>query len=75
MEQRKVMSLGRSSLVVSLPKHWIKLNELKRGDSVSVTVQRDRSLVIFPGRKMMKEAKNIWKGLWVIYIAHSVVLE
>jgi len=49
MEQRKIISLGRSSLVVSLPKHWIELNKLKQGDVVSVAVQRDRSLVIFPG--------------------------
>lgn len=49
MEQRKVMLLGRSSLVISLPKHWTKLNELKQGDVVSLAVQRDRSLVVFPG--------------------------
>jgi len=49
MEQRKIISLGRSSLVVSLPKHWIELNKLKQGDIVSVAIQRDRSLVIFPG--------------------------
>jgi len=49
MEQRKVMSLGRSSLVISLPKHWVSLNELKQGDVVSLAMQRDRSLVVFPG--------------------------
>lgn len=49
MEERKIMSLGRSSLVVSLPKDWAKLNELKQGDVVSLAVQRDRSLVVFPG--------------------------
>ena len=58
MEQRKIMSLGRSSLVISLPKHWIKLNELKRGDAVSLAVQRDRSLVVFPGAEKKKEAKK-----------------
>jgi len=30
--ERKIMSLGRSSFVISLPKHWMKLNELKKGD-------------------------------------------
>lgn len=53
------MSLGRSSLVVSLPKHWIKLNELKKGDVVSMTVQRDRALVVFPGVEKKKESKEI----------------
>jgi phosphate uptake regulator len=56
---RKIMSLGRSSLVVSLPKHWIVLNELKKGDVVSLAVQRDRSLVVFPGAEKKREPKEI----------------
>jgi len=59
MEQRRIMSLGRSSLVISLPKHWIKLNELKKGDVVSVAVNRDRSLAVFPGIEKKREAKTI----------------
>ncbi|MFQ6065057.1 MAG: DUF47 family protein [Candidatus Bathyarchaeia archaeon] len=59
MEQRKVMSLGRSSLVISLPKHWAKLNELKQGDVVSLAVQRDRSLVVFPGTGTKKWAREV----------------
>ena len=58
MDQRKIMSLGRSSLVVSLPKHWTKLNELKQGDVVSLAIQRDRSLAIFPGMGSKKGAKE-----------------
>ena len=59
MEQRSIMSLGRSSLVISLPKHWVRLNELKSGDSVSVATQRDRSLVVFPGVKSKERANEI----------------
>lgn len=59
MEKRKIMSLGRSSLVISLPKHWVKLNELNRGDVVSVAVQRDHSLVVFPGAEKKKIPKKI----------------
>ena len=59
MDQRKIMSLGRSSLVVSLPKRWIRLNELERGDSVSLDIQRDRSLVVFPGVKKKKDLRKI----------------
>jgi phosphate uptake regulator len=59
MDQRKIMSLGRSSLVISLPKHWTKLNELKQGDVVSLAIQRDRSLAIFPGAGSKKAAKEI----------------
>ena len=56
--ERRVMSLGRSSLVISLPKNWMQLNELKKGDVVSFAIQRDRSLVIYPGAKKKTEAKE-----------------
>ncbi len=59
MEQRKIMSLGRSSLVVSLPKYWTELNELKPGDVVSMAITRDRSLVIFPGARKEREPTAI----------------
>ncbi len=59
MEQRKIISLGRSSLVVSLPKHWVELNELKQGDTVSMAIQRDRSLIIFPGGGKKRESMKI----------------
>jgi phosphate uptake regulator len=59
MDQRKIMSLGRSSLIISLPKHWTKLNELKQGDVVSLVLQRDRSLAIFPGMEGKNEFKEI----------------
>ncbi|HYA77605.1 MAG TPA: PhoU domain-containing protein [Verrucomicrobiae bacterium] len=52
------MSLGRSSLVISLPKNWMQLNELKKGDVVSFAIQRDRSLVIYPGTKKKSETKE-----------------
>lgn len=53
------MSLGRSSLVISLPKHWTELTELKRGDVVSMAINRDRSLIVFPGLKKEKAANKI----------------
>ncbi|MDH5481771.1 MAG: phosphate uptake regulator PhoU [Candidatus Bathyarchaeota archaeon] len=59
MEQRKIMSLGRSSLVISLPKHWTQLNELKQGDAVSMAINRDRSLAVFPGARKERETSKI----------------
>jgi len=56
--ERRVMSLGRSSLVISLPKNWMQLNELNKGDVVSFAIQRDRSLVIYPGAKKKTETKE-----------------
>lgn len=57
--ERKIMSLGKSSLVVSLPKDWMQLNELKKGDSVAFSIQRDRSLVIHPSALKKAAPKEI----------------
>jgi len=77
MEQRRIMSLGRSSLVVSLPKYWIELNELKRGDVVSMAINRDRSLVIFPGARKQLEPPQITLHVEsdkdITYIIRSIV--
>jgi len=53
------MSLGRSSLVISLPKHWVEMNELARGDTISLDILRDRSLVVFPGVRKKREPRKI----------------
>ncbi len=57
--ERKIMSLGKSSLVVSLPKEWMQLNDLKKGGTVSFSIQRDRSLVIYPSALKKSEIKEI----------------
>jgi phosphate uptake regulator len=57
--ERRIMSLGRSSMVISLPKNWMQLNELKKGDVVSYAIQRDRSLVVYPGAQKKVKAKEI----------------
>jgi len=57
--ERKIMSLGKSSLVVSLPKDWMQLNELKKGDFVSFAINRDRSLVVYPRALKKSEPKEI----------------
>jgi phosphate uptake regulator len=59
VDKRKIMALGKSSLVVTLPKHWTELNGLKQGDVVSLAMQRDRSLAIFPGKGSKKFKKEI----------------
>jgi phosphate uptake regulator len=58
MEQRKIMSLGRSSLVIALPKEWIRLNELKKGNVVSLDVKYDRSLSVFPSLEKKWEEQS-----------------
>lgn len=53
------MPAGKSSLVVSLPKEWMQINDLEKGDSVSLAIQRDRSLVIYPSALKKTEPKEI----------------
>lgn len=45
------MRLGRSSLVISLPNVWTKINKLSKGDRVSMMAQRDGSLLVLPGAR------------------------
>jgi phosphate uptake regulator len=59
MEQRKIMALGKSSLVVSIPKTWLKMNTLNRGDMVSMDIQSDGSLVVHPATTPKEKKKEI----------------
>ena len=45
--------------MISLPKRWIKSNELERGDLVTLNIQKDNSLVVFPGVKKGRETREI----------------
>jgi phosphate uptake regulator len=53
------MALGKSSLVVSLPKDWIESNSLKKGDFVTINIQRDLSLLLQPSLRSREESKRI----------------
>lgn len=55
MEVRKVQQVGYSTLIVSLPREWVKEIGLKQGDTVSITREDDGSLRLFPG--LAKEEK------------------
>ncbi|WEU39916.1 MAG: phosphate uptake regulator PhoU [Candidatus Odinarchaeum yellowstonii] len=48
MEQRKIIKLGESSLVVSLPKEWIEKFNIKKGDTVDFEISEEGSLIIIP---------------------------
>ena len=37
MEYRKLISFGKNSFVVSLPKSWIKQNKLIKGDLIHIS--------------------------------------
>lgn len=59
MERRKVMALGKSSLVVSMPKQWLNMNEISRGDRVSMVIQQNGSLVVYPDTDVREESREI----------------
>ncbi|MFX1563693.1 MAG: PhoU domain-containing protein [Promethearchaeota archaeon] len=48
MEKRKIMRLGKSSLVVSLPKSWASKYKLDSSDHIILLPQRDGSMAIYP---------------------------
>ena len=47
-ETRKIQFTGKSSYIVSLPKHWIQEMGLKRGDQVKISRQGSSALQIYP---------------------------
>jgi phosphate uptake regulator len=58
VDQRKLMSLG-ASLVVTLPSSWLRANDLKKGELVSVKVQRDQALLISPVLGAQEEKREL----------------
>jgi phosphate uptake regulator len=48
LDHRKVMSLGKTSTVISLPRKWLEMNGLEKGSLVSLSIQRNGSLVVTP---------------------------
>ena len=56
---RKLISFGKSSYVISLPKNWIDKNKLEKGSLISVREDTD-NLVLSPKIESAKEeAKKI----------------
>ncbi len=56
MEVRKVQKVGYSTLIVSLPKHWVDEVSLKQGDIVSFRREPDGGITIYPG--LTREREN-----------------
>jgi len=63
MERRKIMALGRSSLVVSMPKAWLELQGLGKGDEVSLEVQSDGSLLVQSSAEPRRRGEEIHLGV------------
>ena len=53
------MNLGQSSKVISLPKKWLSINNLEKGNNVSVTIQKDGTLLVSPNWDLDEELTKI----------------
>lgn len=59
MEKRKILALGQSSHVISLPKVWLKTNNLNKGDWISILPQSNGSLFIYPSNGATQDTPSI----------------
>ncbi len=55
---RRLQKIG-SSILVSLPKDWIKHNKLDKGNTVVVEVGKDNVIAIYPSGTEQEEAKEV----------------
>ena len=58
MEIRRVQITGGSSYVITLPKEWIKLSNIKKNDPLGLLRQSDGTLLITP-KMVEKEDQKI----------------
>lgn len=59
MEYRKLISFGKSSFVVSLPKAWINKQNLKKGDTIYFEEKDNELILNSKETKVEKEEKEI----------------
>lgn len=57
MEYRKLISFGKSSFVISLPKTWVNGNKLKKGDTVFLD-ERNADLLLSPKEVSLEEEQK-----------------
>ena len=55
-ETRKIQYTGRSSYIISLPKHWITDLGLKRGDQIRISKSGSTNLILYPPNVQPKTA-------------------
>ena len=73
MDQRKIMALGKSSRVISLPKDWLNRNNLDRGNMVSLYVHNNGSLIVHPALDIKEDIKIIHLDIKADENADSII--
>ncbi|MCE4601221.1 MAG: AbrB/MazE/SpoVT family DNA-binding domain-containing protein [Desulfurococcales archaeon] len=61
VEERRVQRLGTSSLIVTLPKKWVKKVNLKPGDKVAIVIEGDEIKILPPSSTPIKREKQVIK--------------
>ena len=60
MDFRKVINLGKSSYVISLPRQWAKKNNIKKGDILKFYENKNSDLIVSPNeRKPVNKSPKI----------------
>jgi len=60
METRHIIAFGTSSFVISIPKTWIKDNNLKKGDTVQIENRKDELVITTTNDNLKKEEKSVY---------------
>lgn len=58
-DHRKIMSLGKTSSVISLPKKWLEANGLEKGDFVNLGVLMNGVLLVAPVKSESEKIREI----------------
>lgn len=59
MDYRKLIKLGSSSHILTLPNDWLKKNKLKKGDLVYISENINNELILSPQLKEEKKGKQV----------------
>jgi phosphate uptake regulator len=73
-EIRTVQLTGKSTFIISLPKHWIKSNNIKVHDKLVILENEDGSLIIYPYNKFKRKDESIITVDFKIYNSYEEVL-
>lgn len=55
---RRLQQIG-SSILISLPSQWVKDNNLRKGDTVQIDINRDNTISIFPSNEEATKTKDV----------------
>ena len=86
MESRKLQKTGGSTLIVSLPKKWIRKNKLDAGSEVRLIKQPDGTITVDPGNSNInkkistvkcnnEESQHLFRELIGKYLAGSTEIK